>query len=427
MLCVHYSLKRKNNEGLLVTNSPIDPFASATLQDPYPFFRWMRENSPVYKVPETGHYMVASRGAIEEVCAHPEHYSSRMSTVLRRSDEGQIQLVDMGISTPESGIVLGAEDGDVHRRHRRILSRCFTPAVRKLRPLIEKAAQSAIAELQKHHRVELIQSYAKKLPQQVVMSLIDIPEADLDILDKATTAAIKVIGGVNTDEELMVDGTHLMVLQEYLDAHLTRCEKHTQSSVMKGLVAAIATSSQSSEDTLTREEVCGVLYQLVIGGSETTVSLIGSALKLISENTELYQTLHHSPSLIPAFLEETLRFESPAQGNYRRSIADTQLAGVDIPAGSTLTLLWGSANRDASIFDHADQFDIHRPNVKNHIAFGKGVHFCVGASLARLEAQIAVEQWLQADCRSTLYEQLPVYHPSLFVRCLESLPVIIRQ
>jgi cytochrome P450 len=397
-----------------MSDCPIDPFGAASLQNPYPFFSWLRANAPVYRVPETGHYVVATYDAVKEVCKSPEAFSSKMSRILQRDAQGGVNLVKIDNQSPESGMVLGAEDGDYHRKHRTILSRCFTPQVRKLEPLIRETARQSISDLQPS--CDLMEDFAKLIPRQVILELLGIPIKDATFIDDATHAAITLVGGVNTDEQLIEDAPKLVALQEYLVGHLNNDK--AGSPVMVSLREAIATTE------LARGEVLGILFQLVIGGIETTVSVLGSMLDILSTDAQLCTTLRDDPTLIPAFVEEVLRFESPAQGNYRICTQDYELAGVAIPAGASVTLLWGSANRDEAVFPGADQLVLNRDNIKSHLAFGQGIHFCLGANLARMESVIAIEEWLMSSCDVST-GSAKHYHESLFVRCLQQLPATV--
>jgi cytochrome P450 len=170
--------------------------------------------------------------------------------------------------------------------------------------------------------------------------------------------------------------------------------------------------------------VLGFFFQLLIGVIDTTVSVLGSMLDILSTDAQLCTTLRDDPTLIPAFVEEVLRFESPAQGNYRICTQDYELAGVAIPAGASVTLLWGSANRDEAVFPGADQLVLNRDNIKSHLAFGQGIHFCLGANLARMESVIAIEEWLMSSCDVST-GSAKHYHESLFVRCLQQLPATV--
>ena len=399
-----------------MSDCPINPFCAESIQNPYPFFSWLRANAPVYRVPETGHYMVATYDAVKEVCKRPDIFSSKMSRILQRDAQGKVNLVEIDNQEPENGIVLGAEDGDFHHKHRAILSKCFTPQVRKLEPLIRQIARQSIADLQSS--CDLMEDFAKLVPRHVILELLGIPIEDAAFIDEATHAAITLVGGVNTDEQLMKDAPKLIALQKYLVGHLSN--DMAVSPVMVSLREAISAAE------LSHGEVLGILFQLVIGGIETTVSVLGSMLDILNTDAKICSTLREDPTLIPAFVEEALRFESPAQGNYRICTQDYELAGVIIPAGASVTLLWGSANRDEAVFPEAGQLVLNRDNIKSHLAFGHGIHFCLGANLARMESVIAIEEWLLSGCKAST-SSAKRYHESLFIRCLQQMPVTLRQ
>jgi len=369
-------------------------------------------------VPETGHYLVASHKLIDDVCKKPEIFSSRISSILRKSEDGGLHLVELGLDSPEQGVVLGAEDGDAHQRQRTLLGRCFIPEVRRLSPLIYECARTSIHNLQASADHDLIKGFAKRMPQIVIASILAIPLSEIEMLDRATNAAMIIIGGVSTDEILLTEGMHLNRLREFLAEHFDQYDASTGvSSVMNGIKSAI------ESDHLSRGEAIGILFQLVIGGSETSVSLISTILYILGGDEELFLKIKNDPELIPPFIEEALRLESPAQGNYRRCIADTVLGGTEIFRDATLTLLWGSANRDESVFEQADQFILGRNTSNAHLAFGKGIHFCLGATLARMEAKIALEELFSSGNKLVLTGGNAEYHESLFIRCLKQMPV----
>ena len=167
-----------------------------------------------------------------------------------------------------------------------------------------------------------------------------------------------------------------------------------------------------------------MMATLFSAGGESTASLIGSAAYILATRPDIQRQVRESPDLLVAFLEEVLRYEPPFRGHYRHVLNDTSLAGVDLPAGSRLLLLWGAANRDPSHFENAGEFRLDRPGGKAHISFGKGAHFCVGAALARLEARIVIGQLLE---RTSHIEAADTgrWLPSLLVRRLEHLELTV--
>jgi cytochrome P450 len=168
---------------------------------------------------------------------------------------------------------------------------------------------------------------------------------------------------------------------------------------------------------LPHRHALGILVVLLGAGIESTASLIGNAVRLLAERADLQAALRRDPALVPAFVEEAVRLESPFQFHYRVVARDTELGGVPLRAGQRLMLFWSSANRDESVFERPDEIDLQRRFPRHHLAFGRGIHFCVGAPLARLETRVVLEELLARTARIELDPARPPrYAPSLFVR-----------
>ncbi len=190
------------------------------------------------------------------------------------------------------------------------------------------------------------------------------------------------------------------------------------------LMNMVGALNRAMDEALSTDEVVAILLQLVIAGNESTASLIGSAARLLLEHPQLEARLRRDPSLIPSFIEEALRLESPFQAHFRLVQNDTKLADVMLPAGSQLMLLWGSGNRDERVFSRPDEVDLERESLRAHLGFGMGIHHCIGAALARLEARVALETLLVSTKTIRLDPAHPIRHrPSVHMRQLESLPL----
>jgi cytochrome P450 len=171
---------------------------------------------------------------------------------------------------------------------------------------------------------------------------------------------------------------------------------------------------------LTRDEAMSLVLQLIAAGTESTTSLLGSAVRMLAADPDLQSRLRTDPALTDDLIEETLRLESPFRGHFRVATRNATLAGTPIPAGSRLMLLWGAANRDPLQFDEPEQLDLSRPGIKNHLGFGRGIHFCLGAHLARLEAQRAIGLLMERTAGIRLAaDHRDHYHPSLLIRRLD--------
>jgi len=230
-----------------------------------------------------------------------------------------------------------------------------------------------------------------------------------------------LLSGVLNDEQLARYAASVMKLNAYL-ADAFRAARDSPGDNVLGVLAR---ATHEDEDFLSEDEVVAILLQLLSAGSESTAALLGSAVLLLARDPQLQQALRADPSAIPAFIEETLRLESPFQGHFRLATRDCSLGGVDIASGTRLMLLWGSANRDPSQFADPDRLRPGRDNASAHLAFGLGIHHCIGAALARMETRVALEELLARTSSFELadQDQTPSYLPSVMIRRLGRLPL----
>ncbi len=276
---------------------------------------------------------------------------------------------------------------------------------------------------------DVMRALAEPLPVQAMAHLLGLPSEDWQRLFDWSESAMELIGGLAEPTALATLAGDIGALQAYLSGHINpngpnrSIDLTDRASHAGGVIPLV--SEAVAAGTLEMWEASGLLFQLVLAGSDTTVGLIGAAIRRLAEEPRRADLLREDKAKIGPFIEETMRLDGPAIGNYRRATCETELGGVRIPEGATLTLLWGSANRDASEFADPDVFDPSRPNLMSHLAFGHGTHFCIGASLARLEARVAIETLLDSTHAIELAcapDDLRGVR-SLFIRKLEALPV----
>jgi len=234
---------------------------------------------------------------------------------------------------------------------------------------------------------------------------------------------VERIGGfVSEDQIPVLEDEGVNGLGPVIDAYLQA--KVQATAYENGLIGIVKAAVDDGE--LSDLEAFGILSVVIAAGGESTTSLLGTAVRLLAEQHDLQDRLRSAPDLIPTFVEEALRFDPPFRGHYRVVTRDTELAGRRIPAGSHLLLAWPAANRDAAVYDGADELRLDRPRPRQHVGFGWGIHLCVGAPLARVEVKAAIETLLaRTEQFSIDPDGLPLhYHPSLLVRRLEALPLI---
>lgn len=260
-------------------------------------------------------------------------------------------------------------------------------------------------------RVDITTSFTNPLPMTVLVEVLGLHGADVPTLIEWAFDSTELLAGTSSLARMAELAARAGETGAYLGEHLAR----TEPDPAAGLVGAVARGVV--DGLLTAEEGVSTLVILLSAGGESTTSLIGSAIRMLAEQPALQDTLRADPGLIPSFVEEVARLESPFKGHYRTVRRATQLAGVSLDAGATLILCWGAANRDTAHFDHPDDVRLDRPSPRDHLAFGRGVHHCVGAPLARMEARVALEELLARTSSFALDPQRPpAYVPSILVR-----------
>jgi cytochrome P450 len=267
-------------------------------------------------------------------------------------------------------------------------------------------------------QIEWMSAMAHRLPMMVVARLLGLPEEDVDKLIRLGFATTTLLDGVVSPAQLEAAGVAVMELSGYVMEHFGKAGENPQP----GLISDLAGRCAAGE--LEQLPALGIMLTLFSAAGESTASLLGSAAWILVSHSDIQEQVRARPELLGAFIEETLRYESPFRGHYRHVVKDTTLAGVDVPAGSRLLLMWGAANRDPRQFDAPNEFRLDRAGAKGHVTFGKGAHFCIGAALARLEAQIVLRmlleqtEWIQAA-------DVGQWLPSILVRRLDHLKLAV--
>jgi cytochrome P450 len=270
--------------------------------------------------------------------------------------------------------------------------------------------------------IEWMSALADQMPLTVVASVIGLPDADVPQLLRWAYEGTELLSGVASIERMGYLGASAAAMAGYLAERFAEARPSPPPTLLGDLAVA------ANDGLLSEHEVIAMLVQLVGAGGESTAGLIGNAARILAEQPDLQDRLRADPPLIPPFLEEVLRVESPFRGHYRLVRRDCRLGGVALCAGDHLVLHWGAANRDDAAFDQADRIALDRPGGRAHLAFGRGLHFCVGAPLARLEARVALATLLSHTGSFRLDPTVtPAWVPSIFVRRharlrLETLP-----
>lgn len=402
----------------------IDLFDPAVLDDPYRMYRALREQAPVYRVPGTDFFLVASWAAVTEVTRRPAEFSSHLTGVLVARPGAAPTTFDLD-AAGQGVHVLATADGEVHAAHRGVVGPALAKRVRTLGPFVTALTEQLWAQELVGDRIDWATGIADRLPSALIAELVGLPGADVATLLSLAYDSTEMLGGVVADDRMTALITSAAELAHYAylairEAKTPGPERDSPRTVLEVLVAAIAAG------TIDEQQAVLIVVQLIGAGGESTAGLIASAARLLATDLALQTRLRERPELVPAFLDEALRLESPFRGHHRQVVTDAQLCGVDLPAGSHLLLLWGSANRDPAAYSDPDVVDLARPRGRAHAAFGAGAHFCIGSALARLEATAAITLLLERTERFCLIDdELPQWVPSLFVRRHATLPLRI--
>jgi cytochrome P450 family 144 len=409
----------------------IDPlFDPDVVEDPHGYYAQLRTTDPVHELPGTGTFLVTRMDLIHEVVANPAVFSSRSGRFLHhRAAGGQpglrgIGSVDMDIDPDRVGTVLATADPPDHTRQRKVVTRRLSTTVMQdmepeFRDLVDQTLDAALPT----GRIEWMSQLAEPLPMIMVARILGLPDDAAPRLKEQGYASVEAISGFVSEARLAELGQPMMDVGPVVDVYLRARGAHHYDT--ESLIGVCGQAVEAGE--LTDEEALAILFLLVSAGGESTTSLTGTGVRILAERPDLQDRLRRDPQLIPAFVEEACRIDPPFRGHYRHVMTDTDLGGVRVPAGSTVVLAWTAANHDADAFPNPDDIDLDRPNPRQHVGFGWGIHLCVGAPLARIEAKVAFEQLLARTISFTIEPSSPPlrHHLSLMIRRLVALPLVL--
>ena len=390
-----------------------------TIENPFPFFAALRREAPLYEMPNGAYWLVSRLQDCRRIVLDTDTFSSRLVGFMVGDEGSAPRLLPLpeGVATN----VLAIADPPDHTRQRKLVNQAF--ATRRVAALEDGVVQLVDelldSMLDSPESADAMRDYAIPLPMTVICQLLGLPMQDRHDLQALSDDAISLVDGINTPEQVERYGRSAGKLGAYLAERLRETDNESGENVLGTLAAACASSA------LSEDEAAAILLQLITAGQETTGGLIGSAIMLLGQNPDIQRRLRDDLDLVPALVEETLRLESPFYGHFRQVTRPTEIAGQSVAVGTKLMILWASANRDESEFPDPDVIKLDRPNPRNHFGFGHGMHFCIGAELARMETRVALTRLLQRTTWIDLTGDRPRHLRSLFVRRLTGLSVAI--
>ena len=407
-----------------VTHSMLDP----VIQDsPWEFYRELHEQCPVFPMPEIGAVMLTKYDDVRFVLTNPDLFSSsghgggaknglqvanarRYQEILRERGWGHVET-------------LQRTDPPIHTSYRRLVAKAFLPRrIKAMAPHIDDVTRELIDALIGAGQCEFNLDFAMPLPGIIIAEELGLDRSQIHRFNRWAGAMLALAMRPLTEEELLDAVEIELEAQHHLAAEFERRRTEPADDLISTLVHAH--EGEDGAAPLTVAELQNLMHQLVTGGFETTTSALNHGMWLLTRYPEVQDRLRGDRSLVPAFVEEVLRFESPVAGLTRRATRDVELNGVVIPEGAMVMIRYQAANRDGAAFDRPDEFDIDRVR-NNHLAFGVGVHFCVGAALARQELLSAFTQWLERTSSIELARPFegPAHEPSFILYPMKELPL----
>jgi len=405
-----------------------DPlFDPAVVEDPYPYFAHLLEKDPVHYLEAANTFLVSRFSLIQQVVADTTTYSSNSTEFLFVDPEGKPAMrrpLSGEVEVDLPGVVATADPPD-HTRQRRILGRLLSAgAVARWEPGIAALLDDALGRHIETGFVEWMAEVAEPLPSVVVSRLLGLPDATAPFLKRLGFASVEQLNGFVSEERAGKLRELVSDLGPVGEAYGSA--RNGDGPGPDTVIGACAEAVLAGE--LNDLEAFTILILVVSAGTESTTSLLGTGARLLAEDFAMQDRLRNEPSLIPTFVEEACRFEPPFRGHYRRVTRDTVLGGVDIPAGAHVVLVWPAANHDPELCSNPDRIVVDRPSPRHHVGFGWGIHLCVGATLARLEARVTFERLLATTSRFEVDANAGplTHHRSLMIRRLVELPLLLK-
>ena len=316
-------------------------------------------------------------------------------------------------------------DPPVHTRYRKAVAPLIGPRrIRLVEDRIREIARDLISGWPDRGRVDFKRDFAEKLPNRMIASLLGIDRNGEDDLDRWSDDCVAAIGADIDDDARLSAMEGMVEMMHFWEAEIERRRTDPGDDLVSELVQAQVELPGEEKRGLDVPELISVIAQLQVAGKEASTKGMDEVMRMVAERPEVWARMRRERDWIENVVEEGLRLASPNQGLFRTSTADSELEGVAIPAGSTLWVMFGSANRDEARFPDPDAFDPDRPNLREHLAFGIGAHFCIGAPLARAELRIALQELTARYATVSLPADLElVYEPSFVLRGLERLEI----
>lgn len=394
--------------------STLEPFSSETLANPYPAYHAMRERGRMQRT-TAGHWLATGYDEVSRLLTDQRFGEAagrggriRLSRTTREGPQQLLGRVDTMLS----------QDPPEHTRLRRLVSKAFTPrSVQKMRPRIQEIVNELLETIEGRGEFDLVAELAWPLPVIVIAEMLGIPREDRERFKRWSDAMVATLGGdYSALDEARRSNEELV---EYVSRVIAERRKEPTDDLISRLVAA-----EERGQTLSEDEMLGTVALLLVAGNETTTHLISSGMLVLLRNPDQVARLRDDPSLLPSAVDELLRYTGPVHTTRRVAKTDVSLGGAEIRCGEVVIGLLAAANRDPDKYPDPDSLDVAR-NPTDHVAFGDGIHFCLGAALARLEGQVTIGTLLRRFPNLRLLDNEPEWGGTFAIRGVTSLLLAI--
>ncbi|MFT5442373.1 MAG: cytochrome P450 [Myxococcota bacterium] len=387
------------------------------LEAPFEFDRKLVAEAPVYRDPNTKLVLVSSFAMVNEALKRHEDFSNRFGEAMAGRAAPKKEITDvMKEGYPTVNTMLTADPPE-HKRFRSLVNKAFTPRrVNVLEPEIQKIADELVDAFIGDGRFSVIEQFAVPLTLTVIADQLGVPRSDLADFKRWTDGFVAQLGGMATGDAEIEAARLIVEYQHYFAERLEEAKANPRDDIISDLVRARI----DGERPLDVAESLSIIQQLLVAGHETTASSIAAGMLLLMENPDQLALVQENPELLPNMIEEVTRLTTPTQNMWRVATRDCTLGDFEISKGDFVFIRFGAANRDPAKFIDPDRFDVKRENAAEHVAYGHGIHFCIGAMLARKEMLIAFSTLLsRLDGFKLAANQTISHKPSMLLRGLK--------
>jgi cytochrome P450 len=399
----------------------------ATLECPFSYLAMLRDRAPVYRSENLRSYFVTRYSDVQYILNNPEIFSSSPgdSIDFMANFSPRFDPIYQSAGVPPQTPTLVTTDGTQHARYRNHIDRTFgARSVRDMEPKIDQLIDELIDTFIDENAVDLYERFCLLLPLYVICDLIGLPRSDAKFLRSVADGSVRLAtGGAETEDSRNKLHQLQVEFHLYLNDHIARVRAHPDDTLLSNIV-----HTETSDGTfLSDAEVMSLVSTLNVGGNETTTNGLANMFLLCFRQPDLQETLRNDRTLVPKFVEEAMRLETAVATMPRWCRQDVELSGMSIPAGSVIQVSFCAANRDPNKFTDPDEVDLTRKGSRNHMAFGMGVHYCLGAMLARMELQAAMNRFLDRMANVSIAGAIPKHRPKLLGRVLSELPIVFEK